>query len=151
MKKSISGVACRGGGRHGGEGEAATKGGRQVRPEDVRGSHPQPVRGSLEVPNANLSGPGSCGELACPVRSADAADVVSEGSGAPEHDMYRCSAGHFAPQKKMADGKSRSKASSSSSSPPQEKVLAQFQQLRQEQRALAAKIAEVEADRNEHK
>lgn len=76
---------------------------------------------------------------------------MSEGSGAPERDVYRCSAGHFAPQRKMADGKSRSKASPSSSSPPQEKVLAQFQQLRQEQRALAAKIAEVESDRNEHK
>ena len=32
----------------------------------------------------------------------------------------------------------------------EEKIVAQFQQLRQEQRAIALKISELEADLNEH-
>lgn len=33
----------------------------------------------------------------------------------------------------------------------QEKILATFQQLRQEQRAIASKITELESEKNEHK
>ena len=33
----------------------------------------------------------------------------------------------------------------------QEKIVAQFEQMRQEQRAVASKIAELESDKNEHK
>lgn len=114
-------------------------------------AHLQFARGPLEVPNANLPRPGSCGELTRPVRSADAADVVSKGLSAPEHNVDRCSGGHFTPAEEMADGKGGSKVSPPSPSASQEKVLTQFQQLRQEQRALATKITEIEADRSEHK
>ena len=149
LKNSMSGVACRGEESRG-EGEDATTWQHCGKSLPAREAHLQSVRGSLEVPNANLSGLGSCGELTRAVRGAYTADVVSEGFSAPEDNVHGCSGGHFAPLGEMADGKS-SKVSPPSPSPPQEKVLAQFQQLRQEQRALSAKIAEIEADRSEHK
>ena len=46
---------------------------------------------------------------------------------------------------------SKGKGAKKADTAAQEKIVAQFQQMRQEQRAIANKIAEFESDKNEHK
>ena len=54
--------------------------------------------------------------------------------------------------RKMAEkSASSSKGGKKSEQMSQEKIIGTFQQLRMEQRAIATKIGDVEADKNEHK
>ena len=45
----------------------------------------------------------------------------------------------------------KGKAAKKADPAAQEKIVAQFEQMRQEQRAIASKIAELESDKSEHK
>ena len=52
----------------------------------------------------------------------------------------------------MAEKQARAKAPTKKGEVlTQEKIVSQFQQMRQEQRAIANKIAELESEKNEHK